>query len=157
MSLSGLWHMLRATPCAGRRQEEFIISIENVDEQMLRQRELQGALKTAEAAWDFPIVYNLVTLMNGAVDVKSEPGKGTTFTVELPFQRMAASCPQLTAGVNKLRVPMVGDEYEARLYMSNVLERMGGRCHCVDNGEDALAQLRSAWKDGNPYNVCIVE
>lgn len=40
------------------------------------------------------IVYNLVQLMNGHIEVKSEKGKGAEFIVTLPFQMVSVDYQQ---------------------------------------------------------------
>ncbi len=46
-----------------------------------------------------PIVKGLVELHGGALDIRSEPGEGTTVTVRLPRDRVIAEEPVLTGGV----------------------------------------------------------
>lgn len=53
------------------------------------------------------IVYNLVALMDGTIQVKSEKGKGSSFTVVLPLER-ADVAPEQDVAVSHQTVPLAG-------------------------------------------------
>lgn len=44
-----------------------------------------GQPATGETGLGMPVAYNLVTLMGGTISVKSRPGEGSEFTVDVPF------------------------------------------------------------------------
>ena len=48
------------------------------------------------------IVKELVALHKGRIDVESEPGKGTTFTLELPYQAVSSPAPEVSTATNAL-------------------------------------------------------
>jgi signal transduction histidine kinase/DNA-binding response OmpR family regulator len=103
------------------------------------------------------IVKNLVTMMGGAIEVQSEKGKGTTFTVDLPFDRCDTQRQTATVSMKKLRVLAVDDDKDARDYMSAVLKRIGVRYSTADSGEKALTMFEEARTANDPFNVCILD
>ena len=103
------------------------------------------------------IVKSIVTMMGGAIGVKSVPGEGTTFTVDLPFLKNEAQPSSVTIDAEHLRVLVVDDNAQARDYASAVLKRIGVAHTCVDSGEKALAELRHGIESGKPYAVCLVD
>lgn len=93
------------------------------------------------------ITQQLVRAMNGAIEVQSEPGVGTTFTVEIELER-AEHC-----GAHDYRaesdVPS-GSEYEVLVVEDNpvnqtvttrMLRRLGCTCTLAENGSEALEIL----------------
>lgn len=52
-----------------------------------------GARKVTGTGLGMPITKNLITQMNGEIRVESEPGKGTTFTIILPFTAAREEAP----------------------------------------------------------------
>ncbi|NTW60353.1 MAG: hypothetical protein HGA43_14455, partial [Nitrospirae bacterium] len=46
--------------------------------------------KTDGTGLGLAIVYRIIEDLGGSIDVKSEPGKGTIFTIRLPFEEVLA-------------------------------------------------------------------
>ncbi|MDO4560978.1 MAG: response regulator [bacterium] len=103
------------------------------------------------------IVKNLVTMMGGAIGVESEKGKGTTFSVNLPFDRCGGGKVSTGEVMKNLRVLIVDDAKDARDYAAAVFERIGTRHASASTGEEALAMMARAAAENDPYNVCIVD
>ena len=91
----------------------------------------------------------LVDLMGGKLDVRSTPGRGSTFRVELPIGDPApcssssaraepASSPTPPPG---LRVLVAEDGPDNQRLIRTFLERLGCRVEIAGNGEAALARL----------------
>jgi signal transduction histidine kinase/ActR/RegA family two-component response regulator len=87
-------------------------------------------------------VWGVVRGHDGAIDVDSSVGKGTTFTVLLPisFEAPAALIKPATTGpIRRATVLVVDDEQSVRDSACRLLQRMGLRTLTACNGEEALA------------------
>ncbi|MGM0594129.1 MAG: ATP-binding protein [Pseudomonadota bacterium] len=89
-----------------------------------------------------------VEVMGGRIQVTSTPGRGTTFTVHLPY-RAADATPlrrgygqqhviALQPGQPEYRVLVVDDKPEGRQLLASILDSVGFNVRCVDNGAEAL-------------------
>ncbi|MEA2245326.1 MAG: hypothetical protein QOD24_4882 [Solirubrobacteraceae bacterium] len=89
------------------------------------------------------IVKSLVDMHGGSIDVASEPGRGTTFTISLPpapaFGAAAAAVPAL----GRRRVLVVDDEPALAALVAQQLQPLGVETVPVHSGAEALERLRS--------------
>lgn len=93
------------------------------------------------------ITANLVQLMNGRIQIHSEPGQGSEFIVEIPALCLANKQSDLASEqepVNKhaIRVLVVEDNEINRLLIINMLESMNCNLASAPNGREALLRLR---------------
>jgi PAS domain S-box-containing protein len=102
------------------------------------------------------ICRQLVDLMDGHISVESEPGKGTSMHLALPFQvvpevgtREFLEELHLPPGCNVL---LAEDDGLNQLAVSNLLARRGARVSVVSTGRDALAMLRE-----HRYDVVLLD
>ena len=95
-------------------------------------------------------------LMNGAIHVESEPGKGTCFTLRIPLEFVSES--KMPYEKNNKGMPIaimnrevtvfvVDDVEENRHIMGRVLSRVGGQVCLLESGEDALEKLQQVTPD----------
>jgi signal transduction histidine kinase/DNA-binding response OmpR family regulator len=125
--------------------------------QPFEQASANTAKKYGGSGLGLSIVKNLVTLMNGAISVDSIVGKGTTFTVNLPFEYEETPLKKEPVSLSSFRIMVIDDDLEARNYFAAVLKRIGVRFDCFNNGEEGIKALDSSYKKNDPYNVCIVD
>lgn len=152
------------------RQDKLFLSFTvsdtgcGMDEEMLsrlwqpfEQENARTALEHGGSGLGLSIVKSLVTMMNGIVTVESQKGAGTVFSVEIPFDRCEQSPPRPGVVFNDLRVLVVDDESDTLDYIAAVLERIGVRYTCTDNGKNVLEMMGQAARENDPYHVCLVD
>lgn len=103
------------------------------------------------------ITYNLVDLLGGSIDVKSKQGKGTTFSVELPFGLPHAAAEHHSRSLETLRVLVVDDEEYDCIHANLLLKRIGISAQYVKSGQEAIRAVLEAREAGRDYDVCIID
>ena len=88
-------------------------------------------------------VYGIVTRHGGKIEVDSEIGKSTTFTLQFPTTNKKASLidvpdTEQETDVKSLRILVVDDEEDIRNILNQFLSRSGHSVKTVDNGADAI-------------------
>lgn len=121
------------------------------------QESVRTAQKHGGSGLGLAIAKSLVLLMSGAIDVESEKGSGTSFTVTLPFGRCKQDDPPELGGNGKLRILVVASPEDSLPYASAVLRRMGVSFGCAKSGEEALDLLARADGEGEPCDACIID
>jgi PAS domain S-box-containing protein len=97
-------------------------------------------------------VYGAVTQHGGAIDVKSSPGRGTTFRIYLPLTSAAPERPgsyapsDEVANVRDKHIMVVDDEATLRTLLGNMLKPLGHEVTTMENGEEAVAYYRENWE-----------
>ncbi len=103
------------------------------------------------------ITKNLVALMNGHIDVQSAPGVGTTFTVDLPFQRTIAPVDQPDFSQQGLHALVVDDEQTVCEETAALLEGIKIQADWVLDGEAAVARVTEAQRRDHAYDFCLID
>ncbi|MFP3558633.1 ATP-binding protein [Paraburkholderia sp. SIMBA_049] len=98
------------------------------------------------AGMGLAIVQGLVDLFGGTIDVDSEVGKGTRFTVTIPVKPVATPTdasvvPHTAHGEGRPQVLIVDDNQLIRESLCEMLEHMGCDASAVANADDAHAWL----------------
>ncbi len=99
-----------------------------------------------------PIAKNLVELMQGSIRCQSEKGRGTTFTVELPFACAAPAGDGRFAG---LRVLVAEDDRGVRAAVGDLLTSLGVPYDEADK-DQAAGMLTAARAESRRYDLCIL-
>lgn len=109
------------------------------------------------------ICRQIVELMGGRIDLSSQPGAGSCFTIRLPFQLASKPvntqrAPHIVLEENPLRLKGVRilcaeDDAVNQWVLRELLEQEGAECTLRNNGLDALIDLRS----NQPFDVFITD
>lgn len=104
------------------------------------------------------ITQNLVALMGGYIDVKSKPGEGTTFSVELPFEQSHADLQLVQAEtMESLKVLVADDEQDVCEHTVLLLNKMKIHAEWVLNGAEAVEKVVIAQESGSGFDVCFID
>ncbi len=91
-------------------------------------------------------VYGIVARHDGKIEVSSEVGKGTTFTMQFSTTNkraclIEASEPEREINISNLRILVVDDEAAIRDILNKFLSRGGHNVETVNNGADAINMI----------------
>ncbi|WP_417520836.1 response regulator [Marinobacter sp.] len=118
------------------------------------QRQLPGA------GLGLTICRQLVTLMNGSLDVESRPGEGSTFWVELTLPTAPESTARVRPDARMIRGKrvLVADSYElSRKITLEMLSRHEVHIEAVKSAGEALTSLRLAFDNQEPFDAIILD
>jgi two-component system cell cycle sensor histidine kinase/response regulator CckA len=95
------------------------------------------------------IAYGVVKQHNGFIDVTSNPGKGTTFSIYIPLEKevhaeiVAEKSPDYPASGNET-VLIAEDDAAIRQYTGLILKKFGYDVILAHDGEDAIEKFRAS-------------
>jgi len=104
------------------------------------------------------IVKKILELMGSQIHLQSESGKGSTFSFELQFEKGIANKvkeeiiqPNLSLLTEK-KVLLVEDNKINQMITQKMLEKRGISCNIIDNGEDAIEDVKI-----NNYDLILMD
>jgi CheY-like chemotaxis protein/nitrogen-specific signal transduction histidine kinase len=110
--------------------------------------------KYAGTGLGMAITKDLVELMNGTIEVTSELGKGTTFTVKIPLEgrgttlvEQPKSSPIQNKKTEDIRILLIDDDSTNRLIGKTMLEKRYQHVDTAEDGAEALAKINSSTYD----------
>jgi len=103
------------------------------------------------------ICHQLVGLMGGRLWVESALGEGATFHVTLPVTEASDTLARADAPLDGLRLLVVDDNAAFRDSMGRMARQLGGEAVLASDGPQALAQLRAADDQGQPFGVVLMD
>ena len=104
------------------------------------------------------ITKNIVDMMNGSIEVKSEQGVGTEFIVSFMFRLSEeAKEPQMIAELKNSRALVADDDFNTCDSVSYMLTQIGMRAEWTLSGKEAVLRTRQAISRGDHYCVYIID
>jgi signal transduction histidine kinase/CheY-like chemotaxis protein len=102
------------------------------------------------------ICKRIIELMGGRIDVQSEPGRGSTFSFEVPLLKAQGDMPARELEFAGDRLLLLSGDPRLRLRLSMLLPNWGLRVTVVETTQDALDRLRAAAAQGAPWSYSLV-
>jgi two-component system sensor histidine kinase/response regulator len=106
------------------------------------------------------ICKELVSLMGGEILVESNVGRGTTFSLSVPFDLSVnpeAEAVPFNPELLSLRVLIVDDSETSRAIYQKMCASWGYRSCVACDGREALAMLEVAAEGGDPYLLVLLD
>ena len=104
------------------------------------------------------MVYGLVAAAGGSISVRSEPGRGSCFTLHLPYanpeEHQVEPPAEKIVTLTRCRVLVAEDEPELRLLIERILTREGFPVIAVADGSAAVAAMAVP---GSKFGIFIVD
>lgn len=124
------------------------------------QEDSSATNKYGSSGLGLAITKNIVEMMNGNIEVKSEKGKGTVFTVTVTLADSKHSdkdgdYPYVDP--SEMSVLVVDDDPVACEHAKLVLEKIGIACEIAYSGADAIEMVKLRHARANDYNLILVD
>ena len=104
---------------------------------------------------------SIVTLMGGAIGLRSTPGEGTTITFDAHFAVTPGSQPATPIPNEEdfegMPTLIIDDNATNRRILSELTGQWKMKPHMCDSGESGLAELARAASEGNPYRLVLLD
>ena len=107
-----------------------------------------------------PITKSIVELMNGHIEVDSEKGKGTVFTVTVTLGESQHKPEALRSGElnpHEMSVLAIDDDTIALEHAKIVLGQTGISCDVAQSGEEAVEMVRMRHARREDYDLILVD
>ena len=105
------------------------------------------------------ITKSIVEMMNGKIEVDSEKGKGTTFTVTVTLMNSdkTDATDDVEIKPQEMNVLVIDDDAIACDHAKLVLEKAGIAAETVLSGKEAIERVKLRHARREPYNLIIVD
>ena len=148
---SGCYEFIFADTGIGM-QKEFL---EKIYEPFSRE-ESGDSRKIEGTGLGMSIARNIVRMMNGDIQIESEPGVGSRFTV-MVYLKLQEEQEENVECLKELRVLVADDEQDACEHTCDILRSIGMQADGVFSGDAAIERLQLAWESAKEYAVVILD
>ena len=107
-----------------------------------------------------PITKSIVELMNGSIEVNSEKGVGTTFTVTVTLGESARKSSGMNEGdlkPHEMRVLVIDDDRIALEHAQIVLGQVGINCDVAESGQEGIDMVRLHHARRDEYDLILID
>ena len=124
------------------------------------QEDSSATNKYGSSGLGMAITKNIVELMNGNIEVQSEKGRGTTFTVTVTLMDSAYSDSDAEDNdihLSELSVLVIDDDPVACEHARLVLGKAGIACETVLSGKEAIETVRLRQARQQPFDLLLID
>jgi signal transduction histidine kinase/DNA-binding response OmpR family regulator len=124
------------------------------------QEDSSATNKYGSSGLGLAITRSIVEMMNGRIDVSSEKGKGSVFTVAVTLrdsERTVDPRHDALLRPDEMSVLVIDDDQVACEHARLVLEQIGIACEIAYSGEEAIEMVKLRHARSDPYNLILVD
>ena len=104
------------------------------------------------------ITKNIVDMMGGTIEVRTEQGKGTEFIVRLPLRIQSEQRSiEKIAELEDLKALVVDDDFNTCDSVTKMLVRVGMRSEWTLSGKEAVLRARQSMELGDAFHAYIID
>lgn len=104
------------------------------------------------------ITKNIVDMMGGTIEVRTEQGKGTEFIVRLPFRiQPGHQRIEKIAELEGLKALVVDDDFNTCDSVTKMLVKVGMRSEWTLSGKEAVLRARQSMELGDAFHAYIID
>ena len=104
------------------------------------------------------ITKNIIDTMGGTIELVSEQGKGTEFTIHLDFRLQSEpKTIEVVQELEGMRALVVDDSFSTCDSVTKMLRQIGMRSEWVMHGKEAVLHARQAYELGDEYHAYIID
>ena len=104
------------------------------------------------------ITKNIVDMMGGTIQVNSEEGKGTEYTVTIPFKVLKQSARyEIIPELKGVRVLVADDDSNTAISVSRMVQEIGMRAEWTLSGKEAVLRTKVAVEQGDEFGAYIID
>ena len=101
---------------------------------------------------------NIVDMMGGTISVESEEGKGTEYTVSIPFKVLGNSTKyEVVPQLQGVRVLVADDDSDTAISVSRMVQEIGMRSEWTLSGKEAVLRTKVAVEQGDEFGAYIID